>query len=539
LFSERSPNFSFFIDEANLKKAMALNVLIAPSGFKESLSPEEVADCIEEGVLRALPDAKIHKVPLVDGGEGFTKTLVHVTGGTLHIAKVTGPVGQEIEAHYGFLGGERAKTAVLEIASAAGLRLVPRDARNPLKTTTYGVGELIKAALDAGAERFLIGSGDSGTTDGGAGMAQALGVHLLDKAGNELGRGGGELVKLERIDMSDRDPRIAQVRIDVGCNFHHVLCGPKGAACMFGPQKGASPAVVQWLTVAVDRYADVVERQLGINVRMIPGGGGSGGLVAGLHVFLNALLHPCYKINTEYMTIDGAMREADLVVTAEGCIDDQTPEGKIPTEVAQIAKSHNLPVIAISGMIGEGAQQNLLHGIDSFVSITESPTTLAEALDKAPELLTRAAERVMRLVQVGCKIGNPHDKAQELQLSEKLTNSYFEVDTLDNCSPEFLKTMARELRTPLNLVMGYAAMVKDRILGGVNPDQERALEHLMKHSLEVFNMINAILLQITQVNNAHVAKLRDASWIGPAENSSEWIGDHQEWAIPQNGEDAF
>ena len=502
---------------------MAVNVLIAPSGFKESLSPEEVAHCIEKGILRALPDANVLKLALVDGGEGFTRTLVRVTDGTLHTVKVTGPVGQAVEAHYGFLGGESPRTAVLEIASAAGLRLVPRDARNPLKTTTYGVGELIKAALDAGARRLLIGSGDSGTSDGGAGMAQALGVRLLSDTGNEIGHGGGELLRLARIDMSGRDPRIARVQIDAACNFNHLLSGPRGAARLFGPQKGASPRIVEQLAAALDHYADVVEKQLGVNVRTIPGGGGSGGLVAGFYAFLNASLRPCYKINTEYLGIDRAIRAADLIVTGEGCIDGQTPDGKLPAEVARLAKSHNLPVIAISGMIGEDAQQNLFHGIDSFASIMESPTTLSEALDHAPELLTRAAERVMRLVLVGHRLGQPHTEGQKQTASRGLhrydtINSQFGMNISDNGNSDFQRTMAPELRTPLNLIMGYAAMVKDRLLGAINPDQEKALERLMKHSLEFFNTING--LQTTPTSNVRLASPEARAWTDAVERLS-------------------
>ena len=493
-------------DRTSMGKQPGINILIAPSGFKESIGPEEVADCIAAGILHAMPEAKVHKAPLVDGGEGFAKALVRATHGTLYTVKVTGPIGQEVEAHYGFLGGEGPKTAVLEIASAAGLRLVPRDERDPLKTTTYGVGMLIKAALDAGAQRLLIGSGDSGTSDGGAGIAQALGVRLLDGAGTEIGPGAEELLKLERIDMSGRDPRIAQVQIDVAGNFHHILCGPNGAARVFGPQKGASPVAVEQLVAALDHYADVIEKDLGLNVRTMPGGGGSGGGVAGLYALLNAMVHPCYKIVTEYVTIDRPIREADLVVTAEGCIDGQTPEGKIPTEIARLAKSYNLPVFAIAGMIGKDAEQNLLHGIDSFMSIMESPTTLPDAIDQAPELLTRAAERVMRLILVGHRLGKSHSEEQSqtaeqnLQHFEKLRHLQFEMDSSDQVGSEFVKTMTRELRTPLNLILGYAAMLKDRVLGAINPDQEKALDHLMKHSLAFFNMINAILLQISPVD---------------------------------------
>jgi len=301
------------------------------------------------------------------------------------------------------------------------------------------------------------------------------------------------------------------------------LSGPKGAARVFGPQKGASPIIVEQLAAALEHYANVVESQLGLDIRTIPGGGGSGGLVAGLYAFLNATLHPCCEINTEYLGIDRAIRMADLIVTAEGCIDGQTPDGKLPAEVARMAKSRNLPVIAISGMIGEDAQQNLFHGIDSFVSIMESPTTLSDALDKAPELLTRAAERVMRLILVGQRLGQSNVEeqtaaAQNFKLVEKLRNSQSEIDHSHNGNSQFLTTMAHDFRTPVSLVMGYASMVKDRILGAINPDQEKALEHLMKHSLALFNGINGLLLQITAVENTPSGL--GQSLTDPAENMS-------------------
>ena len=380
---------------------MALRILIAPSGFKESLDADEVADCIETGILRVLPDAKIHKAPLVDGGEGFTKALVRVTGGTLHNIKVTGPVGEPVESHYGFLGNTPVKTAVLEMAAAAGLRLVPQEVRNPLITTTIGVGELIKAALDAGAERLLIGCGDSGTNDGGAGMAQALGVRLLDGDGKELGRGGGELTSLEQIDLTNRHPRLEQVQIDVACNWHNLLCGDRGVARVFGPQKGASPEVVEQLAAALDKYAEVIERDLAIDVRQLPGCGASGGLGTGLYALLGATLYPRYDIVMQYLELDSLLQDTDLVITAEGSIDFQTPRGKIPVEVAQRAKKYQLPVIALAGTIGKDAGVNLDYGIDSFESILDAPCTLESAIANASDLVTNAAERTMRLILVG------------------------------------------------------------------------------------------------------------------------------------------
>lgn len=380
---------------------MAFRILIAPSGFKESLAADEVADCIARGIRRVLPGAEVCKVPLVDGGEGFTKTLVQATNGMLHYVTVTGPVGHPVEAHFGFLGGGGPRTAVLEMAAAAGLRLVPRDARDPLKTTTYGVGELIRAALDHNAERILIGCGDSGTNDGGAGMAQALGVRLLDAEGHELARGGDELARLARVDLTKCDERLKRTEIDVACNWHNLLCGERGVARVFGPQKGASVETIERLASALDRYADVIERDLGTAVREMPGGGASGGLGAGLHAFLGATLHPRYEIVMQYLNIDRMLRGADLVFTAEGGIDFQTPRGKIPAEVARRAKHYGLPVIALAGTIGKDASINYEFGIDTFASILHAPCTLDEAITGAAELLTSCAENVMRTLLVG------------------------------------------------------------------------------------------------------------------------------------------
>lgn len=380
---------------------MGICILIAPSGFKECLSAGEVADCIEKGILRALPDAKTFKAPLVDGGEGFTKALVEATDGTLQPVVVTGPVGQPVQAHYGFLGLNGPKTAVLEMASASGLSLVPKKLRDPLKTTTYGVGELIKATLNSGAERLLIGCGDSGTNDGGAGMAQALGINFLDDKGCKLGKGGGELIRLKSIDLSDLDPRIKHVQVDVACNMANVLCGPNGVARVFGPQKGASSKTVEKLASSLEQYAGVINSKLNIDIRFLPGSGASGGLGAGLIAFIGATLHRWDDIVLQYLELDELLQKADLVVTAEGTIDFQTVLGKIPSEIARRAKSYNLPVIALAGTIGKDAYVNFDHNIDSFFSILETPCTLGEAIKKAPELITGTTERVMRLIQAG------------------------------------------------------------------------------------------------------------------------------------------
>ncbi|MBD9651740.1 glycerate kinase [Ensifer sp. ENS09] len=380
---------------------MSLTILVAPSGFKESLSAEEAADCIEKGVLRACPNAEVLKVPMVDGGEGFTKALVAITGGSLHELDVTGPLGEPVASHFGFLGGQSERTAVIEMAAAAGLRLVPRDRRNPCITTSYGVGELIRAALDAGARRILLGCGDSGINDGGAGMAAALGVKLLDSDGNPLAPGGAALASLASIDMSGRDPRLAEVRIDAAVNWHNVLLGERGVARVFGPQKGATPEQVELLAAAMETYAAAIQATTGIAVGDAPGAGASGGLGAAVMGLLGGALHPRYDIVMRYLDLDSMIGRADLVITAEGSLDGQTPFGKVPAEVGHRAKDAGRPVIALAGTIGKGVTLNFDHGIDAFASILKAPCTLDDAINAAPKLLVRAAEDAVRMVRVG------------------------------------------------------------------------------------------------------------------------------------------
>lgn len=383
-----------------------MRIVIAPSGFKESLSAEEVAAAIAQGVRRASPTAKIIELPLVDGGEGFSKTLANITGGSLYPVTVTGPVGQPVDAHIGLLGGSGPRTAVLEMAAAAGLRLVPRDQRNPLVTTTYGVGELIKAALDLDVDRILIGCGDSGTNDGGAGMVEALGGRLLRADGTPIARGGSGLLDLARIDLSHLDPRLRRVQIDVACNMHNILCGPRGVAYVFGPQKGATNAQINLLATALERYAAIMKRDIGIDVRLMPGGGASGGLGAGLHALLGARLHNRYAIVMEYLNLDQILMSADLIITAEGSLDGQTPYGKIPAEVARRAQDYRVPVIALAGTIGNGAAMNQQYGISAYTSILSRPMALEEAIAEAFDLVAAQAEQVMRMVMVGRRTAN-------------------------------------------------------------------------------------------------------------------------------------
>lgn len=380
---------------------MTLTVLIAPSGFKESLGADEVADAIAAGVRKVLPDSDILTAPLVDGGEGFTRSLVKLTRGSIHECVVTGPVGAPVDSHFGFLGGTPQRTAVIEMAAAAGLRLVPRDRRDPTRTTSRGVGELISKALDHGADRILLGCGDSGICDGGAGMAQALGVRLTDADGFPIDEGGGELARLINIELDHRDPRLDKVAIDAAVNWHNLLLGPRGVARVFGPQKGATPEQVRQLERGLANYASLLADATGIDYSLVPGSGASGGLGTGLAALLGGKLHPRYELIMRYLEVDALIDRADLVITAEGCLDGQTPFGKIPSEIAARAKRSGLPVLALAGALGDGVADNFAAGIDAFASIADRPRSLEESIAVTEKLLRHAAEDMMRMLVVG------------------------------------------------------------------------------------------------------------------------------------------
>lgn len=422
---------------------MLNRVAVAPSGFKESLSAEAAADAIAEGVRRVVPDAEVDLVPLVDGGEGTAAALAASTGGRLVSLLATGPVGGPVDTHFALLGSHdpaMAETAVVEMAAVAGLSLVPRTLRDPGATTTYGVSELIRAALDTGVQRVLIGCGDSGTSDGGAGALQALGARLLDMEGRELARGGRELNRLDRVDLSGLDPRLKDVELLVACNPFNVLCGERGVARVFGPQKGATPEQVEELSTALENWAYVLTRDLqrdfapagpdlhdgpGADVRPVPvtdlrhgpgadvrptpvtdlrhgpGTGASGGLGAGLAA-VGARLLPRFEVLLSHLDLDARLARADLVITAEGALDHQTPRGKVPAEVARRAKLHGRPVLALAGTLGEGAHE--VPGVDACTGILPAPMALAEALVRAGELLTDATERALRMMVLGARV---------------------------------------------------------------------------------------------------------------------------------------
>ncbi|OZC57532.1 glycerate kinase [Rhodococcus sp. 06-621-2] len=382
-------------------------ILVAPSGFKESLCAESVATAIAAGVRRVLPGVRVDTAPIADGGEGTARTLAAATRGQLHDAVVTGPVGQAVTAQWATLGGSATGVAVVEMAAAAGLSLVPADMRDPGATTTYGVGQLIAAALDAGAEQILVGCGDSGTCDGGAGALQALGARILDAEGIEIGLGGNELTRAVSIDRSGLHPRLADVEVVLACNPHNVLCGSGGVARVFGPQKGASTTQVERLSEALDNWADVLERD-GVHdgdIRHGLGTGASGGLGAGLAAGVGAALRSRFDALLDSglsgIDLDRRIRKANLVITAEGSIDFQTPKGKVPAEVARRCQRLGVPLIALAGSLGQGAPAVHDVGIAAIASIITVPMPLAEAVANGESLLTDAAERTMRMILLG------------------------------------------------------------------------------------------------------------------------------------------
>lgn len=302
--------------------------VLAPDSFKESMTAKEVCVAMEKGLRKIYPTASYIHVPMADGGEGTVQSLVDASGGSLHQQEVSGPLGHTVTAQYGILGD--GTTAAIEMASASGIHLVTKETRDPLRTTTYGTGELIRACLDRGIRKIIIGIGGSATNDGGAGMAEALGAKFLDEQGQPLARGGGALDQLAQIDVSGLDERLQEVEFIVACDVTNPLCGEHGASRVFGPQKGATPEIVEQLDANLSHYADVVKQQLYKDIRDIPGAGAAGGLGAGLLIFTQAVLRKGVEIVIEYTELRGKLIAADVVFTGEGGIDFQTKFGKTP-----------------------------------------------------------------------------------------------------------------------------------------------------------------------------------------------------------------
>lgn len=377
-------------------------IVIAPDSFKESLSALQVAQCIENGFKTAFPNAEYIKIPVADGGEGMVDTLLEASHGTKIMQSVTSATGELIAAFWGLSGDNH--TAMIEVAAACGLADVLPEQRNPSITTTFGVGELIVSAWDKGVRHFIIGLGGSATNDGGAGMLQALGARFLDKNGNELPRGGLALAQLDRIDIAQLDTRIVQSRFDVACDVNNPLTGEHGAAHVFAPQKGATPEQVAQLDVALKHFADIVRRDLNVEIDNIAGAGAAGGLGAAFAGFLNGHLQSGIKMMTDWLRFADAIQGADLVITGEGRIDDQSIKGKVPVGVAQIAKQHNIPVIAIAGSLGKNVEVVHDYGIDAVFSVLPKCCDLREALSMAEANVTQTARNVAAVLAISASL---------------------------------------------------------------------------------------------------------------------------------------
>ena len=378
-----------------------MKIVIAPDSYKGSIYASDAARAMEEGVRRVLPDAEVVLVPVADGGDGTLETLVETSGGRIITSDVTGPLGETVSAQWGAMGD--GVTAVAEMARTSGLALVRLEDRDPLNATTYGLGEVILEALEAGYRRFILGIGGSATNDAGAGMAQALGVRLLDTGGAELPPGGAALARLDRIDASGLDPRAAAADFDVACDVNNPLTGPEGASAVYGPQKGATPAMVEQLDAALANFAEVVKRDLGADVNDVPGSGAAGGLGGGIMAFLGGRLRPGVDIVLDTVDLASRLDGANLIITGEGCMDFQTVYNKAPIGVARLAGERGIPVIGVSGSLGDGFTDVHEHGIAAAVAITHAPMTLDEATDRVAELIASATEQAVRLIQVGAE----------------------------------------------------------------------------------------------------------------------------------------
>ena len=375
-----------------------MKIVIAPDSFKGCMTAQQAAQAIAEGVRKAIPDAQLELVPMADGGEGTVQSLVDATGGSFITVTVTGPLGAPVEARYGLLGN--GETAVIEMAAASGINFVDERTRNPLVTTTYGTGELVKDALSRGVTQIIVGLGGSATNDGGAGMAQALGVRLLDADGNELPFGGAALANLAAIDTSHIDSRLQNVEMLLASDVTNPLTGERGASAVFGPQKGATPQMVQQLDAALHHYAQIIERDTGKSVENIPGAGAAGGLGAGFLAFTNAQMRSGISLVVEATHLKERARDAAYCFTGEGGIDAQTHYGKTPMGVAQAVKESapDCTVIALAGNVGEGTDVLYGDGIDAILGIVPGAVTLSDALAHGRENLERTAQNVARII---------------------------------------------------------------------------------------------------------------------------------------------
>jgi glycerate kinase len=379
-----------------------VRVLITPQEFKGSLTACEAAEAIASGLRRALPDAVLDLAPMADGGPGTVDAILSAASGHLEMATVHDPLGRPIEAVWGLL--DDGNVAVIEIAAASGLVLLMPEERDPRRTSTCGSGDLIRAALEEGCHRLIVGVGGSATNDGGAGMAQALGARLLDAEGRDLPPGGAALARLVRIDVSGLDTRLKQCDVTAATDAVNPLYGPSGASFVYGPQKGATPEVAEELDTALRHYADVVRRDLGIDIASVPGAGAAGGLGGGLVAFLEARIESGAELVAEAIGLGGRIGNADLVFTGEGRLDAQTAYGKSVSVVALLAKERGRPVVALVGSVEADPSVLATSGIDAVIPIARGPMPEREMVEQAAALLSDAAEQAAKLMLVGRKL---------------------------------------------------------------------------------------------------------------------------------------
>ncbi|WP_195339945.1 glycerate kinase [Fusobacterium sp. 1001295B_180824_G3] len=374
-----------------------MKIVVAPDSFKESMSAKEVCDSIEKGLLSVSREWEIVKVPMADGGEGTLEALVDATNGKIFSEKTLNPLGEEITSQFGILGGKN--IAIIEMASTSGLELISSEKRNPYITTTYGTGQLMLQALEQNVEEIILGIGGSATNDGGAGMLQALGAKLLDKNGDEIGFGGYELSKLNKIDFSNLDKRLKKVKILVACDVTNPLTGENGSSYIFGKQKGATPEMIEVLDKNLLHYSEIIKRDLGFDVNNIPGAGAAGGLGAGL-LTLGAILKKGIEIVIEANELDKRIQGADLVITGEGSIDGQTRFGKTPYGVVSVAKKYNIPTITLAGNVGKDIDILYDYGFDTIFSIMQGVDTLENALKNGKDNIERTAKNIGHFIKI-------------------------------------------------------------------------------------------------------------------------------------------
>lgn len=376
-----------------------MKIVIAPDSYKESLSATQVAQAIEKGFREIFPDAEYVSMPVADGGEGTVDAMITATQGVRMSSPVTGPLGQQVMAEWGISGD--GKTAFIEMAQASGLALVPPEQRNPLLTTSRGTGELILHALEKGAQNIIIGIGGSATNDGGAGMVQALGARLTDEAGEEIGFGGGSLLQLRNIDISNMDSRLAHCVINVACDVTNPLLGEYGASRIFGPQKGATESMIRTLDYNLDHFADIIKSALNVDVKNVPGAGAAGGMGAALMSFLGAELRSGIEIVTEALNLEEHIHDCTWVVTGEGRLDSQSIHGKVPVGIASVAKKYHKPVIGIAGSLTKDVAVVHQYGIDAVFSVLSSIGSLEEAFRGAFENIYRESRNIAATLMVG------------------------------------------------------------------------------------------------------------------------------------------